>query len=75
MRKHWFKRKLYGYGWYPVSKEGWVVTIVAVLLIIVFSKLIEVDSLAGIIYLVLTVVALVTICMLTGEKAKWSWGK
>jgi hypothetical protein len=28
MKKLWFKAKRYGWGWYPVSVKGWLVTIV-----------------------------------------------
>ena len=28
MKKYWFKPKRYGYGFYPISWEGWVFTLV-----------------------------------------------
>ena len=28
MKKLWFKAKRFGWGWYPVSPEGWLVTII-----------------------------------------------
>ncbi|MEX0910375.1 MAG: hypothetical protein WDZ73_01320 [Candidatus Paceibacterota bacterium] len=33
-RKIWFKRKLYGWGWYPASREGWLVTVVYMTIIV-----------------------------------------
>jgi hypothetical protein len=35
MSKYWFKPKRYGYGYYPITKEGWLAT--AVLLGAVFA--------------------------------------
>lgn len=35
MSKYWFKPKSYGYGFYPISWEGWVAVLVLVLLILI----------------------------------------
>ena len=37
MKKLWFRRKYYGYGWFPYSIEGWIVTFFACALIIFFA--------------------------------------
>lgn len=31
-RKLWFRAKEYGWGWYPISWQGWAVTLVFILL-------------------------------------------
>ena len=37
-KKLWFKAKNYGWGWYPASREGWLVT-GAYLLIVIGSSI------------------------------------
>ena len=37
MDKIWFKAKRIGYGWYPATKEGYIVVFTYVLLIIAFA--------------------------------------
>jgi len=34
--KYWFKPKTYGYGYYPITWEGWITT--AILLLIVLTS-------------------------------------
>jgi len=74
MKKIWFKRKQYGWGWYPYSKEGWIVTIIAVLAILVIGL-----NYGGTPYFIPSVIAIALILILiarkTGEEPKWSWGK
>lgn len=78
---YWFKRKLFGWGWTPATREGWAVTLIFVLLIVgnairfnpevhseeeVLTKLIP-QTLA-------LVLILIGICYLKGEKPEWRWG-
>ncbi len=35
----WFKRKTYGWGWTPVSWQGWLVTLGLVVVITVIVRL------------------------------------
>lgn len=35
--KIWFKRKRFGWGWYPASWEGWLVTVVYIALVVGFT--------------------------------------
>ena len=32
MNKYWFKPKTYGYGYVPISIEGWIATIILILI-------------------------------------------
>ena len=73
MEKPWFKRKTYGFGWTPATKEGWIVTITAVLLIL--TSITKTNPFLGTIYVILIVAALIAICYQTGEKPAWQWGK
>lgn len=77
---YWFKRKLYGYGWTPATREGWFITF-GFLLAVLFVTL-RVDESATdeeVLKLVLLpVFALVLVFLLivykTGERPKWMFG-
>lgn len=78
---YWFKRKLYGYGWTPATKEGWLVTLAVVAF--VFYKAISFDmggypeseAMDRVIVPVFAAVGfLVLVCIFKGESPKWMWG-
>lgn len=77
----WFKRKSYGWGWYPASKEGWLVFAVwaGLLQLIVFRTddiQSEREMLVNIVAPVLVITALlILICYKTGESPRWQWGE
>ena len=81
MKKLWFKRKLYGWGWYPVSWEGWLVTLLYVGLVLTFAFSIDETSpheevfFTFIIPLVLLTAAFIRIAYKKGEKPRWQWGR
>ncbi len=76
----WFKAKDYGYGWYPVTWQGWVVLLIFFLILvseIVRLYLTNTMNDLFIWYLpevCILVGALIFICYLTGEKPEWRWG-
>ena len=78
---YWFKRKLYGWGWTPATKEGWL-TILAYtgfVLWFVYNLDQKSEHVDWVIELALpfgvaTLVLLVT-CYQTGEPLRWSWGR
>jgi len=83
---YWFKRKLYGWGWIPVSWEGWlfVLGFIAIILldgIYLASKTSpniepttrDLSLFFGVI--IISVILLFWICYKKGEKPKWSWGR
>lgn len=81
MDKLWFKAKTYGYGWYPSSWQGWLITFIYVLLVLLVFRIVDLsassmgDSLIGmLIPLFILTVILFAICSKTGEKAHWRWG-
>lgn len=74
MEKLWFKRKTYGYGWMPVSLEGWLTTLAAMAIVIFIATKFESNVLYGSLALLLTMMVLVIICIKKGEKPKWQWG-
>ena len=72
---YWFKRKPFGWGWTPVTWQGWTASSIAVALIVLISihsseetqavTFIEVAVIFGI---------FLWICFKTGEKPRWEWG-
>jgi hypothetical protein len=80
-KRLWFRRKAYGWGWYPVTWEGWV-TIALFVLVQLWnalrfqSSLLPTSSIVGQILIVtsLSTGLLLWICLKTGETPKWQWG-
>ena len=88
--KKWFKAKEYGWGWYPSTWQGWVITLVyAALLALEIGRLsnyvIEhsVDPFMELLFPILMhalwvaflIGSLIYICSKTGEEPKWNWGE
>lgn len=80
----WFKRKLYGWGWVPVRWQGWGVTLLYILLILILVLTRE-DAIPGnpdsgsnfltfaLPIIVLTII-LIVIAYKKGEKPRWQRG-
>lgn len=88
MKKLWFKRKLYGWGWTPSSWEGWAVILLYMILVLGIplglAFFFDADeypnnevwfALAAILSPILLTVLLVWISYKKGEKPKWQWGE
>jgi hypothetical protein len=84
--KKWFKAKNYGYGWAPQTFEGWLTTLIYIVLVTVVTVIFILrlndplfDQWVSVgIYLFLLgffTVALIIIAYKTGEKPSWRWGK
>lgn len=78
---YWFKRKLFGWGWTPVTWQGWLVIIIYVALVLAAALTIDDDSsqrevvFTFIIPVVLLTLLMIKIAYRKGEKPKWQWGK
>lgn len=79
-KKCWFRAKNYGWGWYPVSWEGWVVMMgyLAVVLLFYFSIEKNPESSEQILLIFIPAVAcataiLIGICYFTGESPELRW--
>lgn len=78
----WFRNKTYGYGWYPVTWQGWLAIVVYVVVIsvvaYVFAWYIPDEVLFTWVYtpfvFVVTAV-LIFVSYKKGEKPRWQWGK
>lgn len=80
MKKLWFKAKDYGWGWYPVTWQGWLVTVG--FLGFIFWNAFRIDAASHsasdtirpfILETAVVVCALIFICYKTGEKPEWRW--
>jgi hypothetical protein len=82
MEQYWFKAYKYGYGWFPVSWRGWVVTLVYAVQnmygVVFFQKYLvdRIDTLIAFspVFILSTILFLI-IVVKTGEKAHWRRGK
>ncbi|MAF79774.1 hypothetical protein CL629_01710 [bacterium] len=78
-KKLWFKARSFGWGWTPVSKEGWLVTIIymAALLFIGIREgnNPNAESQNILIPVGLLTALLIIIALKTGEKPSWRWSK
>ena len=79
---YWFKRKLYGWGWTPATLAGWVVLLIFIAFIvwsgISFSNIKDPSSSDLFIFytkIVISVIILIIVCFIKGEKPKWTWGR
>ncbi len=81
VRRVWFKRKLYGWGWTPSTWEGWTVLCVFLFLYLInflnFEETIQ--SRGSFAWLIVRAAALLLILFcftyIKGEKPRWQWGK
>lgn len=81
-KKLWFKAKTYGWGWTPVTWQGWLVVALYLVCVAYYAKDIgglEMDTVNRFanffIGLCGLTVLLIWICYKKGEKPRWSWGK
>lgn len=76
-KKIWFRRKWYGWGWYPVIWQGWMVVILGVVIILLGMRIGEIDDAPGmVLFSALIVVGLMLFFgYWKGEKPRWQWGR
>ncbi len=80
-KRYWFRAKKYGWGWWPSSWEGWIVSAVYIFLVFICSLINAPQSFSEK-YLLLTIlpgvlalsIIFIIICYITGEKPHWQWG-
>lgn len=77
----WFKRKRYGWGWYPSTWQGWAITIAYIVVLLTLSFTIDENSPTNeamftfILPLILLTITLIRICYKKGETPRWQWGE
>lgn len=79
--KKWFKRKKYGWGWTPITWQGWLAVVLYIVLLVVFSRTLDENTtnreamLTFILPVILLTIALIRVCYRKGEKPRWQWGE
>lgn len=87
-RKLWFRAKRFGWGWYPATWQGWLVTAIYIVLYTLAGLAFGAFApsavqaggsvVAGAVllgsFLILITASLLAICYRYGEKPKWRWG-
>lgn len=77
---YWFKAKCYGWGWTPATWQGWLVTLVYVVAILLFALTIDENSqdrevlFTFVLPMVLLTATFIRIAYKKGEKPHWHWG-
>jgi|GEM_PF-323072 len=81
-RKLWFRAKTYGWGWIPVTWQGWLVMAIYLFCVAYYAKDVGNDGLATMekfaqffVGLGGLSVLLLWVCNKKGERPHWSWGK
>lgn len=80
-KKLWFGAKKYGWGWTPITWEGWAVTIGYIVIVLGCSLTLDEKSSArevlfmGVLPTILATISLIRICYKKGEPPRWRWGK
>ena len=81
--RYWFKRRRYGYGWTPVTLQGWLVVVVAVIIILLAALVIlpakpaQLSLLQATIFslvLLSVIMMLIGISFMKGPSPRWRWG-
>ncbi|MEK7099595.1 MAG: hypothetical protein AAB883_00435 [Patescibacteria group bacterium] len=84
----WFRAKQYGWGWYPITWQGWAVTALYVVLYTVSGVLfgalapavlagggsVAAGALLLISWTILLSASLLAVCYRYGEPPRWRWG-
>jgi hypothetical protein len=77
----WFKRKLFGWGWTPVTWQGWLIVVLYAVLVSLFALTLNEDSpprevaFTFLLPIAILTTLLIRICYRKGEKPRWQWGK
>lgn len=81
---YWFKAKLYGWGWTPATRQGWLITLLYITLVVAIISFREEkilnnpDSGSNFLTFTLPIILLtifyIFIAYKKGEKPKWQWG-
>jgi len=80
-KKLWFRRKTYGWGWIPVTWQGWALVFGYVILVVGFALTIDESSppremvFTFLLPVVLLTIALLRIAYKKGETPRWQWGE
>jgi hypothetical protein len=79
----WFKRRRYGYGWIPVTIQGWIVVFVYLVVVVggaaAFLDAPETtsdrESAFFLLFATIATMGLLSLTRYKGPKPRWRWGK
>jgi hypothetical protein len=74
----WFRAKEYGWGWYPISWQGWLsigifILLYVIVLIWLLKQINLLKVMLGILIILILLGILFFICYKKGEKPGWRW--
>lgn len=79
--KLWFRRKTYGWGWTPISWQGWLVTFATILIPLAIRLIMKaygfekpVQYFYTFASIPIVFMGLILVCFRYGEKPRWQWG-
>ncbi len=85
MKKYWFAPKTYGYGYVPISAEGWIATIILILIGLLLASVNNffnppVINYRDSLFFLIEIIVLGFVFLKLFEKRckgklKWNWGK
>lgn len=69
--RYWFKRRRYGWGWYPVTWQGWASVVIYVVIVLGTNSAMPA---IGLPVLGVATALLIGVCALKGPSPRWRWG-
>jgi hypothetical protein len=80
MAAYWFKRKRYGWGWTPVTWQGWGVVVVLIVAVVVAAFALGQDPSTGalvayFVFVTLAVGCVILLSVTKGPRPRWRWGR
>lgn len=80
--KLWFKAKNYGWGWTPITWQGWLIILFWIIINVFSFVNTDITAHSGsdtlIIFspvFIISTIVLIFICYKKGEKPRWRWGE
>jgi hypothetical protein len=79
-KKIWFRRKWYGWGWFPANGKGWSATLIYLILAIggAYSLSASSDKNSSFLllaYLIVLSAIFILLAWKKGESPRWQWGR
>jgi hypothetical protein len=78
---YWFKRRRYGWGYFPSSWQGWAATALLLVLVIGPALFISDDNdstalaVGYVVYVLVVAAGFLAVAVLKGPTPKWRWGR
>ena len=72
--KLWFKRRHFGWGWTPVTIEGWVIVLAYIVAVALMAMNMNEHSFSFYAGVFAVTLLLTAIGFIKGEAPKWQWG-